>query len=203
MNIAILVGGRGKRLGYIEKPMLKICGKEIIKRIVSKFHDCNLVIVCRDYEQSLIYSKFSKTIIDEFKNIGPISGIYSALNYFKDLTLVIGGDMPFVKRDLAEFIYNFAKKVNIDAVIPYWGADKYEPLLACYSPSALPQLKKCIIKGERKISSAILQLKKISLYPVERLKEIDNNLISFLNINTLDDLKRAEKICSSIDLEEV
>jgi len=203
MKVAILVGGKGKRLGYTEKPLLNVCGKKIIERLINCFLNCDLVIICRDKRQSKTYSKFSKTLVDEFKYFGPIAGIYTALNYFNDFTLIVGGDMPFVKREVAEEIYNMAKKLKVDALIPHWKEDKYEPLLACYSPSALPQLKKGIIKKEKKIMNVILGLKNIFFYPINELKKIDKNLISFFNINTQEDLRRAEEICSLTDMEEL
>ena len=36
-------------------------------------------------------------------------------------------------------------------------------------------------------------------YPVENLRKFDKDLISFFNINTLEDLRRAEEICGKMD----
>jgi molybdopterin-guanine dinucleotide biosynthesis protein A len=47
-----------------------------------------------------------------------------------------------------------------------------------------------------------MDMSKTILYPIEYLQEYDKELTSFLNINTPEDLKRVEKICSLIDLEE-
>ena len=44
----------------------------------------------------------------------------------------------------------------------------------------------------------VQRLEKVIFYPVEKLKSLDEQLVSFL-INTSEDLKRAEELCSSID----
>ncbi len=36
MNIVVMAGGRGSRMGGVEKPLLRICGKPIIGRVISE-----------------------------------------------------------------------------------------------------------------------------------------------------------------------
>ena len=121
-----MVGGRGKRI-RAEKGLLELHGKKFVEIMLEKFGDCNTVLVCRDDEQKRLYEKFGKVIVDEVKDFGPLAGIYSALNYFKDFVLVVAVDMPLVRRELAEFIYKIARETNADAVIPTWRDGKRTP----------------------------------------------------------------------------
>jgi len=200
VNIAILVGGKGKRMNFIEKSMINLCGKRIIDRIYDRFKEFNIVVVCRDEKQKSIFKMPS--ICDSLRNFGPLAGIHSALRYFKDYTAIIATDMPFVKKEVIVEIFNTALMKKADAVIPVWPDLKLEPLLAVYSPSLVDEIERSFLKNERKILNPVFRLERVFLYDVRCLKKFDKNLISFININTFEDLKRAEEICSSIDLGE-
>ncbi len=198
MNVAVLMGGQGKRLG-IEKAELKICGKKLIEIAIEKYKKYNLVFVCRDEKQAEKYSRDYDAVFicDIYKDFGALAGIHSALNYF-DRCIVTAIDMPFVKRVVIEHIYNEGLKRKCDALIPI---HKYpEPLLAFYSNSSLKEIEKSIERCEKRIIEPFKRLNTI-FYPVENLKKFDRDLISFFNINTAEDLKRAEELCSRIGME--
>lgn len=200
---AILVGGRGKRIGK-EKATLKICGKTFLERIVKALKGFDIAIVCRDLEQINTYKKifnFNCAFIkDSVENFGPLAGIHAALSYFKDYTLIVAVDLPFVKGDVAMAIYKECIKMNADALIPC-KCNKFEPLLACYSYKALKEIEKSFKRQERKILVPVERLKRVVFYNMENLRKLDKDLISFFNVNTKEDLRRAEELCSSIDLE--
>ncbi len=199
MNIAILAGGKGRRLGYVEKSQIKICGKKLIDILLERFRDCDVVVVCRDAKQAELFDH--KCIYDKIKNFGPLSGIYSALEYFNDHTAVIATDMPFVRRNVVEEIFKEAKRLNATALIPYRKDGRFEPMLAVYTPEIMKELEESFRRNERKILNPIFRCRDVFLYDVECLRKLDKQLLSFFNINTPQDLKRAEEICSSIDLE--
>jgi len=195
-TVSILTGGRGRRMGFSEKPLLKICGKRIIERIVEELKDLRIFIVCRK-DNAEIYKKFGEVIIDELE-LGPIGGIYTALR--KGSTVVIGGDMPFVKAEVVKFLHDEGIKKGCDALIPIWSDGKKEPLLAYYSSSAIEAFGGAISEKKLKIMNAVEKMKKVEFISVETIRTFDENLVSFFNVNTLKDLKRAEEICSSMSM---
>lgn len=202
IKAAILVGGRGKRMGK-EKAMLKVCGKIFLEKITETLKGYEIVVVCRDLEQVKEYKKaFSLNcpfIEDTVKDFGPLAGIHAALNYFKDYVVVIAVDLPLIKRDVVSTIYHECVKMQADALIPAKG-DKFEPLLACYSYNAVKEIEKSFERGERKILIPISRLKNVIFYDIENLRKVDKDLISFFNINTKEDLQRVEELCSLTDL---
>ena len=200
MNIAILVGGRGKRLGYAEKSQIRICGKKLIDLLLEKFKNWNVVLVCRDEKQTDLFE--GKCIIDKIENFGPLAGIYAALEYFNDYTAVIATDMPFVKEKIVRLLYKKALELRASALIPY-GAGRFEPLLAVYSPSVMREIERSFNTNERKILNPIFRCDRVYLYDIECFRKFDKDLLSLFNINTLEDLKRAGDLCSSIGLEEL
>ncbi len=192
MNVAILVGGKGGRIGK-DKGMLMLCGKTFTEILLEKFQDCNIVLVCRDESQAEEYSKFGETVVDEIKNFSPLAGIYSALKYFKDYTLIVAVDMPLVKRELAEFLFKTCIEEKADAVVPTWSDGKVEPLLACYSYDSMEKIWSCIKMGERRVYKSIERMSAI-YYPIDKLRMFDKDLLSFMNVNTEEDYKKILKV---------
>lgn len=192
MNVAILVGGRGGRIGG-DKGLLKLCGRTFVEILIDKFQKCNIVLVCRDENQAEEYSKFGKTIIDEIRNFSPLAGIYTALMYFKDYTLIIAVDMPLVKRELAEFLFKLCIESRVDVVVPTWSDGKIEPLLACYSYDSAEKIRSFIKKGERRVYRAIKGMRAL-YYPIDELRKFDSYLHSFINVNTKEDYRRVLKV---------
>lgn len=202
MNAAILVGGAGRRLGGVEKGKLVICGKTVVERLLNTLRDFNTVIVCRDEEQAGKYGEFKNVIVDEFRGMGPLAGIHAALKHFGDSVLVVAADMPFLRREVALTLWEERVRSDADALIPVWGCGKMEPLLAVYSSKTLPEIEKSLEKGETKVLAPIMRLEKVIFYGIERLKDVDEKLVSFFNINTPDDLKRADELCWSMGSAE-
>ncbi|RLI82844.1 molybdenum cofactor guanylyltransferase [Archaeoglobales archaeon] len=198
MRIAVLIGGRGRRIGK-EKAQIVLCGKKLIEIAIRKFSNQDLIFVCRDEDQAREYSKnFDCTFIfDSFKNAGPLGGIHAALKHFKEC-LITAVDMPFIKKSLANFIFEEGRRLGCDALVP---TSRFaEPLLAYYSSSIVGEIEEVLRRGERRILAVLRRVNTI-FYPMDKLRKFDKNLISFFNINTVEDLRRAEKLCSEIDLE--
>ncbi|AKG92183.1 Molybdopterin-guanine dinucleotide biosynthesis protein A [Geoglobus ahangari] len=195
MNLAILVGGRGRRLGGIEKSQLRLCGRKVIDILTEEFSSWNVVVVCRDQEQKGLFEGV-ECVVDRVENFGPLAGIYSALEFFGDRVAVVATDMPFLREEVVGELFRSSEKINASVLMPYWRDGRFEPLASVYSPELMPEIEKSFERNERKILAPVFRAERVFLYDVECLRKIDKNLISFFNINTAEDLKRAEELCS-------
>ncbi len=209
----MLAGGSGSRMGFTEKPLLRICGKRIVDRIASISQNLGLpmMIVCNERNYG-IYREVARELkaktgvnvrvaVDVISGFGPIAGIYTALIECDSGSVVaVGGDMPFVRKDVVSFLFSRGEEIGCDALIPERNGRK-EPLLAYYSTTSLPAFERAIKKGMRRIISAVEFMRKAVFLSVDELRKVDEELISFFNVNSPEDLKRAEEICSSTGLE--
>ncbi|MEM4472876.1 MAG: molybdenum cofactor guanylyltransferase [Archaeoglobaceae archaeon] len=199
MKLAILMGGLGRRIG-MEKAEIRVCGKRLIEIAAEKFASLDPIFICRDKAQAERYSReFDfKFVFDFYQGFGVLAGIHSALKHNGD-TVVVAIDMPFVKKKVVEFLFKKGLESNCDALIP---KHKFpEPLLAFYSERIIPEIEKSIKLGKRRILDSLRKVKVVYL-SAEELRNFDKHLLSFFNINTLDDLRRAEELCSEIFTEE-
>ena len=200
MKLAVLMGGRGRRIG-VEKPELTICGKKLIEIAIEKYSDYDPVFVCRDHSQAKKYAEnFGiNCICDFYRDSGPLAGIHAALKHNGN-TAVVAIDMPFVKRELLEFVFEKGVELDCDALIPKHRFA--EPLLAYYSERSVSEIERAIEMGEKRIIVPLTRLRAI-FYPADELRKFDKALVSFFNINTPEDLAKAEEICSRIHLGEL
>jgi molybdopterin-guanine dinucleotide biosynthesis protein A len=119
------------------------------------------------------------TILDEYENEGPLSGIISALRATQASILVLGVDMPLVKK---QTIKNLIKHRNWDLLTTTYYDDKnakWEPMLSIWEIETLPALEKYFDAGGRSIQNFLNQ------FGNQRV-QIDNPE-EFKNVNTMEE----------------
>jgi len=134
---------------------------------------------------------------DQFDAKSPLVGILTGFQAMKsEYSVVLSCDTPFVKKDVLELL--FKRAIHLDAAIPKWANGDIEPLQSVYKVrSAIPAAKLALHCREFRIVDMIKRLKRVTYVPVREIKRIDRDLITFFNVNTRSDLKRAAVIYSS------
>jgi len=145
------------------------------------------VSIISSYHESIPGLK-APILKDFFPVQGPLVGIVSALlNAPTDYTFVVGCDMPFVRKDVITSIIEQAR--GEDVVIPRTNKG-YEPLHALYRRSCLAPMLCAIERGVIGVRQTFPFLS------VRVLEEADcffrNGLFTFTNVNTEEELSRAE-----------
>ena len=114
---------------------------------------------------------------------GPIRGIYTALTKIdRKYIFIIGGDMPFIKRELVDAMIEQIPKANdYDIIVPN-NNGFYEPSFAIYNTRIKDALYQQISKGDNKISNLFYNLNVLKL-EINFWERYDPKGKSFLNIN--------------------
>ena len=189
----ILAGGRSSRLGR-EKLAEVIAGKSLIERAVSTLislsQEILIVISQKQARSSLSLYTYpeAKTVLDLYPGKGSLIGIYTGLvNSTNFLNLVVACDMPFLNLDLLHYMVKVAP--GFDVVIPRID-DQMEPLHAVYSKNCIEPMESLIKQDNLKVT-AFFDSVKVRYIGKEELDRFDPERLSFFNINTEADLKRA------------
>ena len=189
----ILAGGRSSRLGR-EKLAEVIAGKSLIKRAVSTLislsQEILIVISQKQARSSLSLYTYpeAKTVLDLYPGKGSLIGIYTGLvNSTNFLNLVVACDMPFLNLDLLHYMVKVAP--GFDVVIPRID-DQMEPLHAVYSKNCIGPMESLIKQDNLKVT-AFFDSVKVRYIGKEEMDRFDPERLSFFNINTEADLKRA------------
>lgn len=195
---AILAGGENTRMPYI-KGLLRIGGLTIMERNLGILKDVfGKVVISTNSPE--IYFPFGVPMIGDIINErGPMTGIYSLLvSTGADAVFVIACDMPFVRRELIEYMKDRFEDLSlyneIDAMVSRYRG-RVEPLMGIYASSIAGRFEESLKDGEKGLY-AFLRKANTSYIEDYKIKDIDPEGISFVNINTLEDYERiGGKIC--------
>ena len=188
----ILSGGLATRYDGTEKALLRVGGIRILDRIYDIYRELfeEIILVTNTPEKFLEWDCL--IVSDLFPIRSSLTGIHAGLFYMTNpFAFISACDTPFLKKEMVETIIGKIED-QIDIVIPETAAG-LEPLCAAYS-------KRCLNSAQRHLEQK--KLKVIKAFHKSRIKtisekvlcEIDPDLRSFFNINTAEDLKRAEEM---------
>jgi len=195
--VVVLAGGFSKRFGQ-DKCLIDLVGKPLVLHVVDRVSsvvDEKVVVVgssaLREKLSNVFKSKIS-VIVDRYEGQSPLVG---ALTGFESVdaeySLLLPCDTPFVSAEIVALLLDLC--VNRDAVIPRWPNGYMEPLQAVYcTKSAIEAAKKALDEGKRDLLSMINYLYGVRYVSTLVLRQLDPKLLTFFNVNTVEDLKRAK-----------
>lgn len=195
----ILAGGVSKRFGQ-SKGLVELRKKPLILHVldrVSSVADDIAVVVSSDAQREK-FERFSSrkvgVIVDEQKTQSPLVGASTGFNYIQGkYSLLLPCDTPFLSTQVAQLLLDLCVKKS--AAIPRWPNGYVEPLQAAYhTESALRATKIALDQGKLNFQSMITRLRKVRYISTIVLRQVDPKLMTFVNINTPEDLERAESI---------
>ena len=194
----VLAGGKGKRMGMIEKALLEFEGKSILERLLESLFQVvdEVILSFRDIAQKekfrTVLEKFLSCEIrfcfDTLKDVGPLEGIRAGLLESRsEYSFICAGDMPFVDSRVIDLL--FEKASGHDAALPIWEDGKYEPLHAVYSKKLISEIEKTLEEGRLSVLTPVLRMQDLEFVEISKIREIEPDLRTFVNINTAQDLE--------------
>lgn len=195
----ILAGGFSRRFGQ-DKGLIDLAGKPLVLHVVdkvSKVVDETVVVFSSSVQKERLESLLDRranVVVDKHEAqsplIGALTGFESAEGVY---SLLLPCDTPFISSQIAQFLLDIC--VNRSAVIPRWPSGYIEPLQAAYhTKSALTAAKKALEQEKLDLRSMITRLRGVRYVSTVVLRQMDPKLLTFFNINTLEDLRRAESL---------
>ena len=182
----ILAGGKNLRMGK-NKAFLEVNGERIIDRTKTLFLEIfdEVLLVANSLPDYLGLNL--RMVADLYAGKGALGGIYTGLFHASHShAFVAACDMPFLNKDLIRHLIDLSP--GYDIVIPKT-QDGWQPLHAIYSQKCLPFMEDLIRKDNLKIIDFFHRVKKREV-PTEEILPLDPNLVSFLNVNTPEELAR-------------
>jgi molybdopterin-guanine dinucleotide biosynthesis protein A len=177
----ILAGGKGSRMGGIDKGLIPIGGQPLITHIIRQLEDHFDEIIIGTNEAGQYAFLNHKTVPDDIKDQGPLMGILSCLKASaSEVNFITACDIPVMNIRLIRNMINLS--AGVGAVMPVAGNDKYEPLYAVYRKSVIKAAEQVLSRRGRRI--------------IELLKYVPVKLIPFddaqwyQNLNTKEELQQ-------------
>lgn len=173
----VLAGGKSTRMSGNNKAFLKYKDKTFIENILEVLKEFKKIYISVDDKEK--YKDLDYELIeDEYKEIGPIGGIYSALKVIEeDYVFITACDMPKISMELIDILkYNLNE--NDKCIVFEDKSGRIYPLGGIYSKDCLPYVKEMIYSNNYKLTSLVKKLngKIISLKNVDISEEVLRNI---------------------------
>ena len=186
ITTVILAGGKGSRLGGVDKGLQKLKNVPLVQHVINRIQPQVSRIIISANRNINVYAEFCFPVYeDDISDFaGPLAGILKALQHCDtDWLLVVPADSPFIPSDLALRLNQNIQ--NNKLAMPHDG--KYlQPTFALIHKSLESDLKSYIEKGERKARVWMQQ-------QPHTIVDFSDQANAFININTEDELKNAEE----------
>jgi molybdopterin-guanine dinucleotide biosynthesis protein A len=198
----ILAGGFSKRFGE-EKGLIELADKPLILHVLDRIVGIvdEVVVVVSSGSQRKAFSRAledrAKVIVDKCEKQSPLVGSLTGLREVQGrYSLLLPCDTPFVSSQVATLLLDLCTDRN--AAIPRWPNRYIEPFQAAWRTKPALEAAKIAI-GDRKsdMRSMVLRMTKVRYISTMVFQQMDPELLTFFNINTPEDLRRAEGILKS------
>ena len=144
----------------------------------------------RSYESAV--GSGVEVAVDELQEHSPLVGALTGFRVANgEYCLLLPCDTPFVSREVLLLLFDLC--LGKAAVIPRWPNGYLEPLHAVYSREmALDAAVKALGEGKLNMRGMVDRLRGVRYVSTLVLQQLDPELWTFFNVNTLLDLKKAE-----------
>lgn len=188
----ILAGGRNSRMGGENKAFIEVGGERIIDRTVALFRQFfDRIIVVTNHPSA--YTDVDALIVSDVHKAGcSLAGIHAGLFYAETPWVFVAPcDNPFLKEEMIALVLDHIRP-GVNVVIPET-AKGMEPLCAAYGKTNLTSIERNLKAGKLKIQH-FFKPSNTRKVPEKKILAIDPSLMSFFNINSPEDIKRAEEL---------
>jgi molybdopterin-guanine dinucleotide biosynthesis protein A len=206
----ILAGGKARRFQtknqkWQDKALAELSGKPLLIHAVENVQGVvdEIVVCVNDEERKAKYAQILekhalttiKILTDEkISHIsGPNVAILTGLKSVQaDYCLTLPCDMPFLKSNVAEYLFNRAE--GFEVVVPMWPNGRLETLIMALERRSSLEITDTLCQLKRPRSDDIVRgaSKILLVSPVNQIKTLDPELKSFININSKEDLNRLQ-----------
>jgi molybdopterin-guanine dinucleotide biosynthesis protein A len=179
----ILAGGKGSRMGGVDKGLQAFRGKRLVDHVYERLApQVGGVIISANQNQEA-YRTFGVRVVSDAIGgfAGPLAGFHAGLSVSKRPFLAsVPCDSPFLPEDLIARLYARIDETGAELVVAKTG-DQPHPVFSLMRRGVLDHLSDFLKGGGRKIDAWYATLNVVEVL-------FDDEAEAFSNINTLDEL---------------
>ncbi len=184
----VLAGGRGRRMGGVDKGLQLLGGKPLVAWVIERLAPQVGGVLVNANRNAQAYSRFGTAVvpdgIGEFA--GPLAGFHAGLVACRTEFLVtVPCDSPFLPADLVERLYAAIQASGADAAVARSGG-RLQPVFALLRKGAVQSLADYLAGGGGKVEAWLTSVN-------SAVVDFDD-AAAFANINTLDELDAASPV---------
>ena len=199
----MIAGGGATRYNGAPKGLVEVGGRRVLDRVVEALTEATgsaPLLVAND-PNAAQWRPGLEVRGDVLDGQGSLGGILTAVETIKtgeagesvNGVICVAWDMPFVPAGLLRELASLLD--GADAVVPESdGPRGLEPLCAAYGPACGPAIRAALARGDQRAIGFHRDIRLVRLGREHVLQYSDPDVV-FFNVNTPDDLSRAEQLC--------
>jgi molybdenum cofactor guanylyltransferase len=183
----ILAGGKGSRMGGVDKGLKAFRGKRLIDHVYERFAQQVGGVIINANQNHEEYKTFGVRVVsDALKEkaggyAGPLAGLHAGLSVSKRPFLAsVPCDSPFLPTDLVERLYQRLDETGAELAVAKTGEQPH-PVFSLMRRGVLDHLAEFLKGGGRKIDAWYATLNVVEV-------AFDDEPDAFSNINTREEL---------------
>lgn len=194
----MVAGGGATRYGGVPKGLLEVGGRRILDRVVEALHAATgqlPVLIANDPDAARWHPGLAVRA-DVVPGQGALGGILTAVEAAAPV-LCVAWDMPFVPPGLLAALAALLDGADVGS--PESDSRRgLEPLCSAYGPACGPAIRASLGRGDSRAIAFHPEVR-VARLPRETVLQYGDPGILFFNVNTPDDLARAEVLCRTRD----
>jgi molybdopterin-guanine dinucleotide biosynthesis protein A len=190
----ILAGGLASRYGGAPKGLERVGGERIVDRVAAALASTtdSLLLVANDPAADG-WLPGVRRVADVRPGLGTLGGIHAALAHAGGPAIVVAWDMPFVPAALLAELRALGESAGADAAVPESDSKRgLEPACAYYTQGCVAPIEARLAAGDRRVV-AFYDDVRVARLDAERVARHGDPALLFLNVNTPEDLARAQR----------
>lgn len=195
----ILAGGQSRRMGGGDKCLLELGGKPVLGRIIERVSPQLGPLVLNANGDPARFAEFGLPVVADAvpDYAGPLAGVLTGMLWARENApecpwiVTVAGDAPFVPGDLVELLLDSVHETLADMAVAASGGRDH-PVFGLWPVRLAEDLRHALIEdGVRKVDLWTGQ------YRLVRADWPDVPVDPFFNLNTPDDVARAESLLAA------
>ncbi len=185
----ILAGGKGSRMGGVDKGLQSFRGKRLVDHVYERFAPQVGGIIINANQNHDEYRSFGVRVVSDAIGgfAGPLAGLHAGLSISKrPLLASVPCDSPFLPANLVKRLYGTLDEAGAELAVAKTG-DQPHPVFSLMRRGVLDHLTDFLKGGGRKIDAWYATLSVVEV-------GFDDEPGAFSNINTLEELQTWENV---------
>ena len=187
LTLAILAGGRGRRMGGIAKPLMRLDGRSFLERLLElRSQVGDAIIVANDPSP---YAPFDVRVVsDRIADRGAPGGLHAALSTASTgWVLLVAGDMPFVHAQAIDFLVRHI--ANDVEWVCFERDGRLEPMPGLYRVGLRDRFELRLAEGQPSFRAVLEGVPGVRISS-RALAEVDPALRALTGVNTPEEAAR-------------
>ena len=193
----VLAGGPGRRMGGV-KALVALAGEALVLHVLRAAGKVvgELAVVTKPSMAGDLARALppGTRIVEEPTEVqSPLVGLVAGARAIRaDYVAYLACDLPLLRPRVLDLL--FSRAAGHDGAVPRWPDGKIEPMASVLRrEAALAAAASALDAGRYANTDMLAGLGDIRYVPMEEIRPIDPDLESFINVNTAEDLREAER----------